>query len=204
MPHIVSAANQLQLGLDDLLFRLKDLETNKQVRLQWHREGFCVELAQPASPPPPQVVRLIANEMFAKNNIRVKKRVAELADLFYVLQQPSHDRVAEVMHDAGDVHVPRWTPPSPNVSSAMAVNIVAEFIRENRNKLQQGSFEAACVLAGVAPGRSSSSFGAAGLQPLVGSWHQQCIRFGALSMFDFDWILMVLKAHQLDTPVGAT
>jgi ATP-dependent DNA helicase RecQ len=200
VPNIVSAANQLQLSLDDLLFRLRELESNKQVRLQWHREGYCIELGQPA-PPPKQALRLIANEMYAKNNIRVKKRVAELADLFYVLQKPTHEKIFEVMTDSEELLTSsnrRWVPPPPAISVATAVDIVAEFVRENRTKLQQGSFEAACVLAGVSAGRSAGSFGAAGLQPLVGSWHQQCVRFGTLSMFDFDWILMALKAHSLD------
>jgi hypothetical protein len=207
VPDIVSAANQLQMSLDDLLFRLRELDSTKLVRLQWHREGYCIQVASAGGAtlarPPIQAVRLIANEMYAKNNMRVKKRVAELADLFYVLQEPSHGRIAEVNGHASDSSSPvRWAPPRPTITAAVAVDIIAEFVRENRTKLQQGSFEAACVLAGVSVGgsRSASVYGAAGLQPLVGSWHQHSPRFGSLQMFDFDWVMAALKPHNLDQP----
>ena len=200
---MVSAANQLQLSVDDLGFRLRDLEQNKQVRLQWHREGYCIQLGQPA-PPPPAAIRLIAKEMYVKNNQRVRKRVEELSDLFFVLQSPSHEKILQVMEDNETVaggaspSLGRWVPPPPHFSPVVAVDIVSEFVREHRSKLTQGSFEAACVLAGVTPGRSTSSFGASAMAPMVGSWHVRCNRFGSLSMFEFDWILQALKAHGLD------
>lgn len=201
LANALHCANVVDMSLDDFLFRLRSLEESRAVSLRWSNYSHLV-MCGSNFPCSQENTQLIVKELFQRGKARVNRNLKSLTEMFQFFEnEPSQEALVRCLQSGTVDGSHNWKPPEPKISRMQAIEIAADFINENRSRIRD-SFEAARALAGVAPMLSSAGpAGASAMTPLTGNWYSFHPHFGALREFDWEWILKIVSAHNLDSKV---
>lgn len=201
IPSVIDAANSLNMTVDELILRLKELDACGTIRVYWKHYSHYVRCG-PEFPPTAPLLSFLVKEHYQKSRSRMNRSIEALTKMFTFLHNPSHALLGQLMEKScsggAAEHVPMWAPPPPLISKGRALEIAADFIREHSVRIRT-SHQAAKALCGIAS--SSSGLGAggpggAGGMTLLGdSWYTQNSYYGMLERFEFEWVKKIVDAH---------
>lgn len=212
----IHAVNEARMNWDDFQFRVEDLQATGVLRLSRLSgcTAYLLELGDGyAYAATPAGQALLAEQLFSVYNERLISQTEALKTMFAVLLHPTHEgisdglkkqhsRGARTVEEAGSgtsaaTAAPKWAPPPISLTRMQAVSIANDFVARNTIRLQS-TYEAARCLLGVMPKSLIKHGKFAGQIPLSHSWYVGSPYFGTLREFDVDWVLAVLRAHNLD------
>lgn len=202
--HLVLTANKIGLPLDDLLFRLHDLEKCKVISLTRLSKCFVVSLSNRSLflelSNEAEKQRSIIDSIYKDQESQLFSQVEGLASMFSLLQHPSHEKMNLVLEgqlfNLDSQSMGMWKPPARSLTKLQGVTIVNEFIESNRMRIRS-KYEVIRALLGITPKSAIKTGKYAGLVPLEHIWYTQSPYFGTLREFDFKWVLTVVSASNL-------
>ncbi|KEG15612.1 putative ATP-dependent DEAD/H DNA helicase recQ family [Trypanosoma grayi] len=206
--NVVSAANTLNMSLQDFQFRLNDLVAGGFVSVQRISSAYVVSLGEQfAEAAAPSGQQALAQRMWRAHHMRLEAMTRALEVTFAVLQNPTHDSIQQGLEwdarqeTATTSPAMKWQHPPRGLTKVEAVQIANDFVEKNRPRIR-GVYEAARALLGVLPKSLTSRGKYAGELPLSTSWYVGSPYFGLLREFALEWLLKVLAPHRLDEEVG--
>eukprot|EP00796_Vickermania_ingenoplastis_P005970 gene5970-4279_t len=200
--NIAAAANDLQMSLDDFMFRFNDLVRSGAVTVGRLPRAYMVVLQDDFNElMSPSEEQDLVKAIYKDHERKLFSQVDTLLTTFSVLESPSHIAIRAIMSQESSVNRIEWKPPPRSLTKMEAVSVANDFIDNNRTRLQS-KYEAVRALLGVMPKSAIKTGKFAGQIPLSQSWYTKSPYFGALREFDFSWILSVVwLLLRPDTPL---